>query len=143
MKWWQGVRGWLVGQVGPQRQWKKGVALLLALGSAGMMQAHVRAQNDTRAAGDAKNGQQLFTSSGCYQCHGRVAQGGAAGPRLAPRPMPARSFVRYIRRPTGQMPPFTVKVLSDKDLDDVYAFLLTIPEPRPVSTIPLLNQSPR
>jgi mono/diheme cytochrome c family protein len=55
--------------------------------------------------------------------------------------MPAPSFVRYIRRPAGQMPPFTVKVLSDKDLDDIYAFLLTIPEPRPLSTIPLLNQS--
>jgi mono/diheme cytochrome c family protein len=126
------------------RSWKlatAGVVLLLAVAAArGVVRAQAHAQNDQRGAGDSKNGQHLFTSSGCYQCHGRVAQGGAAGPRLAPRPMPAASFARYVRHPTGQMPPYTPRVLSDKDLDDLYAFLLTIPEPRPAAAIPLLNQ---
>ena len=91
-------------------------------------------------AGDAKKGQQLFTDDGCYQCHGRVAQGGASGPRLAPRPLPFAAAVRYIRRPTGLMPPYTMKIISDQELADLYAFLRTIPEPPAVVSLPLLNQ---
>jgi hypothetical protein len=37
------------------------------------------------------------------------------------------------------MPPYTAKVASDQDLADIYAFLLTIPAPPTVNTIPLLN----
>jgi ubiquinol-cytochrome c reductase cytochrome c subunit len=92
------------------------------------------------ATGDAKRGEQTYTKAGCYQCHGRQAQGGAGGLRLAPRPLPLAGFSRYVRRPTGQMPPFTAKVLSDPQLADIYAFLRTIPEPPAVSAIPLLNQ---
>jgi mono/diheme cytochrome c family protein len=91
-------------------------------------------------AGDANKGQQLFANDGCYQCHGRVAQGGASGPRLAPRPLPFAAAVRYIRRPTGLMPPYTMKVISDQELADLYAFLRTIPEPPAVASLPLLNQ---
>jgi mono/diheme cytochrome c family protein len=40
--------------------------------------------------------------------------------------------------PTGQMPPYTVKVVSDQELADIYAFVLTIPPPPAVNTIPIL-----
>src|SRR5215210_1517526 len=56
-------------------------------------------------------GRKLFVSYGCYQCHGYEGQGSSAtGPRLAPRPLPFAVLSRYIRRPTGQMPPYTEKV---------------------------------
>jgi hypothetical protein len=48
------------------------------------------------------------------------------------------AFLKYVRLPTGQMPPYTSKVVSDQELADMYAFLLTIPEPPAVDTIPIL-----
>jgi mono/diheme cytochrome c family protein len=99
-----------------------------------------RSDAATPPGGDAGRGRQVFVKAGCYQCHGREAQGGAGGVRLAPRPLPLAAFSRYVRRPSGQMPPFTIKVLSESQLADVYAFLRAIPEPPPVVSIPLLNQ---
>jgi ubiquinol-cytochrome c reductase cytochrome c subunit len=91
-------------------------------------------------AGNAKKGKELFQSYGCYQCHGREAQGGAGtGPRLAPKPIAFAALSRYVRQPTGQMPPYTSKVVSDQDLADIYAFLETQPQPPAVKSIPILN----
>lgn len=91
-------------------------------------------------AGDAKHGQQLFEKYGCYQCHGREAQGGlGTGPKLGPKPIPFAAVQKYIRQPTGQMPPYTAKVVSDKDLADIYAFLQSRTPPPAVKDIPLLN----
>jgi ubiquinol-cytochrome c reductase cytochrome c subunit len=89
-------------------------------------------------AGDADGGKKLFTSVGCYQCHGYEAQGSnATGPRLGPRPIAFAAFSRYVRQPTGQMPPYTAKVVSDGDLADIYAFVRSRPEP--AKEIPLLK----
>jgi mono/diheme cytochrome c family protein len=91
-------------------------------------------------AGNAQNGKTLYVSYGCYECHDREGQGGAGtGPRLAPKPIPFVAFSAYTRHPSGQMPPYTAKVVSDKDLADIYAFLRSIPQPPPVKSIPLLN----
>ena len=90
-------------------------------------------------AGDAAKGKELFVTYACYQCHGRQAQGGAAGARLGPRPIPLKALIAYVRHPTGQMPPVTAKVVTDAELADIYAFLTTIPEPKPVKDIPLLS----
>jgi len=91
-------------------------------------------------AGDAQNGRKLFVSYGCYECHDREGQGGVGtGPRLAPKPLPYAVLSAYVRHPGGQMPPYTAKVVSDKDMADIYAFLLSIPAPPPVKSIPLLN----
>jgi hypothetical protein len=38
------------------------------------------------------------------------------------------------------MPAFTDKVVSDQDVADIYAYLKTIPAPKPVKEIPLLDQ---
>ena len=89
-------------------------------------------------AGRADVGKTLFMKVGCFQCHANEAQGGAAGPRLGPRPMPYAAFVAYVRRPVGEMPPYTAKVMSDRDLADVYAFLQALPAPPAVSSVPLL-----
>ncbi|MES1253982.1 MAG: cytochrome c [Acidobacteriota bacterium] len=80
--------------------------------------------------GDGDNGGKLLVKYGCAQCHGREGQGAPiAGPRIGPAPLPLASFVKYVRAPTGQMPPYTEKVLSDKELADIRAFLTSRPRP--------------
>jgi len=89
-------------------------------------------------AGNAEAGKKLFVADGCYQCHGYEAQESSApGPRLGPRPIAFAAFSRYVRQPTGQMPPYTVKVVTDADLAHIYAFVQSRPEP--AKDIPLLK----
>jgi ubiquinol-cytochrome c reductase cytochrome c subunit len=91
-------------------------------------------------AGNAENGKRLFTKDGCYECHGLQGQGAqATGPRLGPDPVSFQVLSRYIRKPTGEMPPYTEKVLPDKELADIYAFLKSLPRPPAATSIPLLN----
>jgi ubiquinol-cytochrome c reductase cytochrome c subunit len=89
--------------------------------------------------GNAVNGKKTFATDGCYECHGYEGQGGSAGARLAPRPIAFAAFVNYVRHPTNQMPPYTAKVVSDQELADIYAFLLSIPAPPAAKSIPQLN----
>ena len=108
-----------------------------------------RAQNQAPApqasspapAGNADEGKTLFVSYGCYQCHGREAQGSSStGPRLGPRPIAFAAFRRYVRRPTGQMPPYTAKVVSDSDMANIYAYVQSRTPPPAVQSIPLLRE---
>ena len=96
-------------------------------------------QNANAPAGNATNGRKLFVSFGCYQCHGYEAQGGSAGPRLAPRPIAYAQFMKYVRHPTNEMPPFTEKIVKDAELTDIHAFLRAQPAPPDVDKIPLLK----
>ena len=83
-------------------------------------------------------------SAGCYTCHGTVGQGGA-GARLAPKPRAQAAFVAYVRSGrrgwsvAGGMPAYPPKMLSDAALLDIYAYLTSIPAPRPAAEIPLLK----
>lgn len=90
-------------------------------------------------AGRAENGAMLYRKVGCYQCHADQAQGGQAGPRIGPDPIPFARFVQYVRNPAGQMPPYTDKVVSGQDLSDIYAFLQARPRPPAVNAIPQLE----
>jgi ubiquinol-cytochrome c reductase cytochrome c subunit len=110
----------------------------IAVASAAQQQA-TPAQQQNAPAGNATNGRKLFVSFGCYQCHGYEAQGGSAGPRLAPRPIAYAQFMKYVRHPTNEMPPFTEKIVKDAELTDVYAFLRAQPAPPDVDKIPLLK----
>jgi len=97
--------------------------------------------SSTAPAGNAEEGKKLFVSYGCYQCHGREAQGSSAtGPRLGPRPIAFTAFSRYVRRPTAQMPPYTTKVVSDSDMANIYAYVQTRTPPSAVQSIPLLRE---
>jgi len=58
---------------------------------------------------------------------------------MAPKPLPADAIAGYIRDPSGEMPPYTSKVVSDADVRDIYAYLATIPEPPAVGAIPELR----
>jgi mono/diheme cytochrome c family protein len=88
---------------------------------------------------DVENGKTIYTAYGCYQCHNYAAHGGGAGPRLAPRPIPLKAFTDYVRKPTADMPPYTERVVTNKEIADIYAYLLTIPAPPSVGSIPILN----
>ena len=91
--------------------------------------------------GDAQNGKTLFMKYGCYECHGREGQGSnATGPRLNQNPITYARFVAYIRKPSGEMPPYTAKVVTDQQAADLYAFLQSLPKPQAVDSIPLLKQ---
>jgi len=103
---------------------------LLLSGATGMAQS----------PSSADNGKNLFSKYGCYQCHGTQGQGTTAGARLAPKPIALAALIAYVRKPAGQMPPYTAKVVSDAELGDIRAYLATIPEPKPAKDIPLLNQ---
>lgn len=93
-----------------------------------------------QSSGNAENGKKLFSKYGCYECHGTLGQGTTAGARLAPKPIALAALIAYVRKPAGQMPPYTAKVVSDAELADIRAYLATIPEPSPAKNIPLLNQ---
>jgi ubiquinol-cytochrome c reductase cytochrome c subunit len=116
-----------------------GATLFMALSTGVATDAPSRAQTPVAApAGNAERGKALYQKTGCYQCHSNEAQGGTAGPRIGPNPVPFARFVAYLRAPRGEMPPYTAKVISEQDLADVYAFLEARPKPLPVASIPLL-----
>jgi len=88
--------------------------------------------------GHADNGKRLFSKIGCYQCHGLEAQGSTqtSAPRLGPDPIGYTAFSRYVRRPKGEMPPYTEKVVSEQDMADLYAFVKALPQPPDPKTLP-------
>ena len=92
------------------------------------------------AQASVENGKKLYEKDGCYQCHGWVGQGGLNGPRLAQTRHTIQSFTAFVRNPpSGGMPPFRAKILSDQEMADIYAYVKAFPEPKPSKDIPLLN----
>jgi ubiquinol-cytochrome c reductase cytochrome c subunit len=89
---------------------------------------------------DAAKGKTAFMKNGCWQCHGEVGQGGAAGKTLAPKPMAFEAFNVFVRNSNGSMPPYPKEILSDADLADIHAYLQSIPAGKDYKGIPLLNQ---
>ena len=106
----------------------------------GVANAPAQQPASSAPAGNAKAGQALFMKIGCYECHGNEGQGGAAGPRIGRSPMLAfRNFLTYIRAPRGEMPPYSAKVIPEKDVADIYAYLASLPPAPAVESIPLLK----
>jgi len=95
--------------------------------------------NGAHAAGSAEKGKTAFVQHGCWQCHGYLGQGGVTGPKLAPNPMPYEAFSVFVRNSRGPMPPYQKPILSDADLADIHAYLVSLPKPADYKTIPLLN----
>ena len=90
-------------------------------------------------AASAEKGKQAFLQHGCWQCHGYQGQGGVAGLKLAPNPIPFDTLSTFVRTTNRAMPPFTKDILSDEDLADIYAYLQSIPKDPDPGSIPLLN----
>ena len=94
----------------------------------------------TQSAGNVENGKRLYLTTGCYQCHGYAGQGGGAGARLSATPLNVQAFIQYTRRPTTAMPAYVDKILSDRELTDIHAYVKSMPAPKAAKDIPLLNQ---
>jgi len=91
--------------------------------------------------GDATKGKANFERVGCYQCHGHQGQGGREGPRIAdPVPLAWPALQAWVRTTSGDMPPYTPKVLSDAELIDIYAYLQSVPKAPDFKSVPLLSQ---
>ena len=109
----------------------------LAALAAGLLLGSVAAQ----AAGDAAKGKQAYMKYGCWQCHGTVGQGSPiTGPKLAPEPLPLEALSSFIRNSRRTMPPYREAVLPNSDLEDIHAYLSSIPKPADYKSIPLLAE---
>jgi mono/diheme cytochrome c family protein len=90
------------------------------------------------AAQQADPGRALFEAYGCYQCHGHAGQGGAA-PRIAPSAYPLQAFVQFVRRPSDEMPAYPSVALSDAELESIYRYVRSVPEPPAAEEISILR----
>ena len=86
----------------------------------------------------SEKGKQLFVKHGCWQCHGFVGQGGITGPALAPEVMPLEAMSNFVRNSNRSMPPYKEAILSDADLKEIHAYLVSLPKPADPKTIKLL-----
>lgn len=96
---------------------------------------------DKPPAGSVERGQQVYMKYMCHTCHGTVGHGAdrGTGPKLAPGLLPYPAFALQVRTPRLDMPPYRQQFLSDQELADIYAYLLTIKPSPPAKDIPLLN----
>jgi len=109
-----------------------------------MMMVVAPAWAQTAPKGDPDNGRKVYLADGCFQCHGRVGQGGlmtGPAPILAQTKLPYAAFTRQLRNPINDMPPYPAKLLPDQEMADIYAFLQSLPGRRPVKDIPILDKN--
>jgi mono/diheme cytochrome c family protein len=100
----------------------------------------VRAQD--APPGDAVEGKRLYLAVGCFTCHGRSGQGGAMNgpaPILAKTKMPFEGFKGQLRGPANEMPAYSEKVMTDKQIADIYAFVESLPGPRPTKDMKIFD----
>jgi ubiquinol-cytochrome c reductase cytochrome c subunit len=90
------------------------------------------------SAADAGKGKDIYVKQGCWQCHGFVGQGGIAGPKIAPDPMPLEALVSFLRNSNRAMPPYSEAVLPTAEVADVHAYMASIPKPADYKTVPIL-----
>jgi mono/diheme cytochrome c family protein len=115
-----------------------GAALVAAC--AGGIGGMARAQD--APSGDAVEGKRLYLSVGCFTCHGRSGQGGAMNgpaPILAKTAMPFDGFKGQLRQPVNDMPAYSEKVMTDKQVADIYAFVESLPGPRPTKDMKIFD----
>ena len=94
----------------------------------------------TPTTGNADNGKKLFNRDGCWECHGYAGQGGRDGARIADTALTSAQFTRYIRRPTGAMPAYIEKVVSDAEAADIWTYMKTLKGPMAAKDVPLLME---
>lgn len=117
-----------------------GVVLVAVIGAASVALANQAQAVSQAPAPNAANGQALYMKHTCYFCHGTAGQGaGPTGAQVGPPSRAVAGFITFVRRPAGAMPSFSEKILSDAELTDIYAYLRTVPRPKPANEIPLLR----
>lgn len=74
-------------------------------------------------ADPSTRGRILYLGHGCATCHGLASKGGVVGPALDLEELFLDDFRPLVRSGPGGMPAFTEEILSQDDLDSIYAFL--------------------
>jgi mono/diheme cytochrome c family protein len=120
------------------------IAPAIALAAlSGALTVSVRAAPPAASTPEIDQGRELFRAKGCYECHGLAAQGAmGVAPPLRPV-LPPEAFGAFVRNPSGQMPPYSAKVLPDAELMAIQAYLRSLPPTKSASQIPLLEPSVR
>jgi mono/diheme cytochrome c family protein len=92
--------------------------------------------------GDAARGKALYMKNMCYTCHGTAGQGGdrGSGPRIAYDVWPWEGFAGQVRRPREGMPRYDTRHVSDKELADIYAYVVAQKRGPKAAEIPLLKE---
>jgi cytochrome c553 len=99
--------------------------------------------------GDATTGAQLFYDHGCYQCHGYFGYGrqdlnGTGSPFLVSEEV-FRTFLRARADvapllPSTSMPNYPANSLTDEMVQDIYAYVRSMPSNRPeTASIPTMQ----
>ena len=117
-----------------------GVALVVAAFGLDGFDRAARAQD--APPGDAVEGKRLYLAVGCFTCHGRSGQGGAMNgpvPPLAKTAMPFDGFKGQLRQPADEMPAYSEKVMTDRQIADIYVFVQSLPGRRPTKDMKILN----
>jgi len=117
-----------------------GVALVVAAFGLGGFDRAARAQD--APPGDAVEGKRLYLAVGCFTCHGRSGQGGAMNgpvPALAKTAMPFDGFKGQLRQPADEMPAYSEKVMTDRQIADIYAFVQSLPGRRPTKDMKIFE----
>ena len=91
--------------------------------------------------GSAQGGYNSYMKYMCYTCHGTIGQGAdrGTGPKLAPGMLPYPAFALQVRTPRLDMPAYRREFVSDQELADMYAYLMTIKVSPGSKDIPLLK----
>ncbi len=118
-------------------------AFAIRLGLAALAAGLVLGSGAALAAGSPEKGKAAFMKYGCFQCHGTIGQGSVAtsgGKVIYKTALPLESFIGFVRSTNRAMPPYSEKILPNADLEDIYAYLESLPKPADAKTIPLLKQ---
>jgi mono/diheme cytochrome c family protein len=117
-----------------------GVTAVAASLCLGVMASPARAQDAPR--GDAAEGKRIYLAVGCFFCHGRSGQGGnlnGPAPIIAKTAMPWEGFVNQLRHPSNEMPAYAEKVMSEKQIANIYAFLHSLQGPLPAKDMAIFK----
>lgn len=118
-------------------------SLVLAVSLVAALAAAVPVLAQDAPKGDAEAGKKVFLADGCYECHGRVGEGGAflsPAPVLAKTKLPFEAFKGQLRNPSNDMPPYPQNELSDQQVADIFAYLQSLTGPKPADDLPsILN----
>ncbi|MEE8370317.1 MAG: ethylbenzene dehydrogenase-related protein [Dehalococcoidia bacterium] len=79
-----------------------------------------------RTGDPVRDGLSIFVGSGCASCHGLTGQGAAVGADLDLDDLDLADLRKEVRKGPKTMPAFLEQVLSDEDIEKVFAFLESV-----------------
>lgn len=72
-------------------------------------------------------GRTRYMAVGCSACHGPGGQGTFVAPKIGNTALTFEQVLSQVRNPRGAMESFPPSILSDQDVQNIYAFLKSLP----------------